>query len=653
MDAAKKMVDTARESLADDSSSSSGEENTRNVIRSAAAAVGSLKETDFDIRFNLDAFSPGVRHPDTNADQLRKERRLICDAAEFLVSTQISGLLLDLSEHGAAPMDGAGLCEAMHARGINIHYLGKVAQRLEALEGLAHLYSLAVAELISRGIKHIFTGFLQAVDTISLSSAVAHFLNCYVSSCANPHAAAKNEELLSKKRRRRPPFSSRAALTPKTLWHRIKTEIQEYYSFALDAEGVDGAVQLYGLHKISLLRAFCLKCGMQVLLRDYSLDSRQGEAFSEGDIINLQPTVKHANPRATDALSLYSAGQAKTQQGLLKDGYTLISEALNLLNSVYGAMHPETAQCLRTLARLNYIMGDHLEALALQQKAVLMSERVNGIDHPQTVPEYGHLALYCFAAQQVSTALRLLYRARYLLLILGADSHPEMALVDSNIGLILHAVGQYGLSLQFLEAALALNTKFHGARSLKAAVTHHLVARTQSCLGDFRAALRNEKETFAIYRSLLGPDHDKTKEADECLRHLTQQAVVMAKKISEAFGGSRAAAAASLGLPPVQIQPPSMTSVLDLLNVINGIMYVQITAEEIEQLRVEIEKSQGNSNSNSSKEEDKDSTGEGKVTSPPSPPTTTTIKMIENIDEDDLKIPEESNKSEEEGTASR
>lgn len=112
-----------------------------------------------------------------------------------------------------------------------------------------------------------------------------------------------------------------------------------------------------------------------------------------------------------------------------------------------------------------------------------------------------------------------------------------MALVDSNIGLILHTVGQHGLSLQFLEAALALNVRFHGAHSLKAAVTHHLSARTQSCLGDFRAALRNEKETFAIYRMLLGPDHEKTREADECLRHLTQQAVVMAKKISEAFGG--------------------------------------------------------------------------------------------------------------------
>ena len=31
-----------------------------------------------------------------------------------------------------------------------------------------------------------------------------------------------------------------------------------------------------------------------------------------------------------------------------------------------------------------------------------MSERVNGIDHPYTITEYTHLALYCFANSQIS-----------------------------------------------------------------------------------------------------------------------------------------------------------------------------------------------------------------------------------------------------------
>jgi len=65
--------------------------------------------------------------------------------------------------------------------------------------------------------------------------------------------------------------------------------------------------------------------------------------------------------QASDAYHVFTSGQAKIQQGLLHEGYELISEALNLLNNVYGAMHPEIAACARLLARLSYIMGDYSE----------------------------------------------------------------------------------------------------------------------------------------------------------------------------------------------------------------------------------------------------------------------------------------------------
>ena len=175
----------------------------------------------------------------------------------------------------------------------------------------------------------------------------------------------------------------------------------------------------------------------------------------------------------------------------------------------------------------------------------------------------------------------------FFCLIVG-ENHPEVALIDSNIGLILHAVGEYEPSLKFLEKALELNIRFHGAKSLKVAVSYHLVARTQSCMGDFRSALQNERETYSIYKSQLGDEHDKTKESSECLKHLTQQAVVLQKKMNEIYTGKSKTAT----LPPIQIQAPSMTSVLDMLNIINGILFVQINPRDIENLKVEFEKRQ-------------------------------------------------------------
>merc|ERR1711976_30455 len=45
-------------------------------------------------------------------------------------------------------------------------------------------------------------------------------------------------------------------------------------------------------------------------------------------------------------------------------------------------------------------------------------------------------------------------------------------------------------------------------------------------------------------------------------------------------------------LPPIQIQAPPMTSVLDMLNIINGILFVQISPRDIENFKVEFEKRQ-------------------------------------------------------------
>lgn len=41
-----------------------------------------------------------------------------------------------------------------------------------------------------------------------------------------------------------------------------------------------------------------------------------------------------------------------------------------------------------------------------------------------------HLALYCFAGGRLSTSLQLLYRARYLTLLVIGEDHPQVILLD-------------------------------------------------------------------------------------------------------------------------------------------------------------------------------------------------------------------------------
>uniref|UniRef100_A0A672JJL4 Clustered mitochondria protein homolog n=1 Tax=Salarias fasciatus TaxID=181472 RepID=A0A672JJL4_SALFA len=555
---------------------------SREVVLNACKAVGSISNTSFDIRFNPDIFSPGVRFPDDSAEDVQKQKQLLKDTAAFLVSCQIPSLVKDCLDHSALPMDGATLTEALHQRGINIRYLGTVLEFVDktpAKAQLEHFYRIGISELITRCAKHIFKTYLQGVELSALSAAVSHFLNCFLSSFPDAVAHLPPDELVSRrksrKRRNRVPGggdnTAWASLTPSELWKNIASEAQSYYHFTIQCESADQVVEKYGLQKITLLREISVKTGIQILIKEYNFDSRHKPAFTEEDILNIFPVVKHVNPKASDAFHFFQSGQAKVQQGFLKEGCELINEALNLFNNVYGAMHVEICACLRLLARLNYIMGDHPEALSNQQKAVLMSERVLGIEHPNTIQEYMHLALYCFANGQLSTALKLLYRARYLMLVVCGEDHPEMALLDSNIGLVLHGVMEYDLSLRFLENALSINSKYHGPRSLKVALSHHLVARVYESKAEFRSALQHEKEGYTIYKNQMGEAHEKTKESSEYLKYLTQQAVALQRTMNEIYkNGSNAS------IMPLKFTAPSMASVLEQLNIINGIIFIPL-----------------------------------------------------------------------------
>lgn len=151
---------------------------------------------------------------------------------------------------------------------------------------------------------------------------------------------------------------------------------------------MDALLAKYAIQKVSLLRIFSIRTGLQMLLREYHFEHRSRPAFSEEDVLNVFPIVKHIAPRASDAYNFFQTGQRKIQEGSLREGYDYITEALNLFNNVYGPLHSDIVQCLRLLGRINYVLGDYQEACSFQQKAVLMSEKVNGIDHPHTITEY-------------------------------------------------------------------------------------------------------------------------------------------------------------------------------------------------------------------------------------------------------------------------
>ncbi len=54
------------------------------------------------------------------------------------------------------------------------------------------------------------------------------------------------------------------SLSPKSLWKAIKDEAFAYYHFEMNVDSIDGVCEAYDLQKVSILRTFCMKTGVQV-----------------------------------------------------------------------------------------------------------------------------------------------------------------------------------------------------------------------------------------------------------------------------------------------------------------------------------------------------------------------------------------------------
>ncbi|XP_041095955.1 clustered mitochondria protein homolog [Polyodon spathula] len=560
------------------------------AVRAACRDVGSVSNIVFEIRFNPDASEPGVHIPDSESEALRLQRRLLREAAVFLVTMQIPAFVLDCLHQLTVPIDGATLTEALHQRGINLRYMGRIAELVSQSENkqrLQHVYRLLISETVTRSARRILNTYLQGVELSSLSAAVSHFLNCLLCSCPCPTAPASAVE--PGWRRRRSRRSGRTAgggnmdsitwtsLTPVELWLQITQDVRE--SFGVTAsigDNVDHLVELYGLQKVTLLRELCVKSGIQLLLREYSLYSRQKPPFAPEDILSIFPIVKRLATPTSDGTRVFHSARASLQRGCVKEGYKQLQKALSLFTEVCGSLDRDTCACLHSLAKIAFLSGRRAEAVGAQRRAVIVSERVLGYDHPNTINEYVHLALYQFSEGGVTVALRLLYRARYLLLLVHGEDHPYTATLDSNLGLILQVALQWELALQFLHSALDVNVKFRGALSLHSALSHHLLAQAYYTKGDFRSAMAHEKEAHSIYRAQLGDSHEQTKVSSQFLSLITQQAVNLQRSLIEICRSGSGAGS------PLQVSHPSLEDTLQQLSLINGILCVSASIKSEE-----------------------------------------------------------------------
>lgn len=280
-----------------------------------AAAAASTIPADtprFDLRFNADAFVDQPVKADaetgevkyqasTQTDESEPSIKAVRDASIFLRTVVVPSLILDvIASNTLGIMDGLSLSKHLHAKGINMRYLGHVMSHIEKYiktsegEGVGHLKaisSIVQQEMVFRACKHILRRLVHGQSAENSAAAVSHFLNCLLGSDKNANPVAEYEAL---------DFQDASApaytqLTPESLRSEIVAEIATRFRWTLDETYFD-----QDMRKPQLLKELASRIAFQLDQRAYQFVGTDEEsAVEDQDATTKSKKAKKASKTAT------------------------------------------------------------------------------------------------------------------------------------------------------------------------------------------------------------------------------------------------------------------------------------------------------------------------------------------------------------------
>ncbi|KAL8993502.1 MAG: hypothetical protein Q9169_006290, partial [Polycauliona sp. 2 TL-2023] len=541
---------------------------------------GRVDISAFSLLLNPDVFCGQVPPTAEEKEEWANDEREVRAVTDHLHQKIIPEFIHDLKEQEVGfPMDGQSLSRLMHKRGINVRYVGKLASlSKEGNPRLQALKRLAEQEMIARAFKHVANRYLKNLPTAMAPACVAHLLNCLLGTEINSSPKAQVDEDLQYLYKEAD--YSFADATPHSLQTEIETQTQLRYRYTLEESW------LSGVRRAQLLREIALKLGLQLIAKDYCVNSEtdvrpsdmgsmtngsatqspiNGHAangvtgnggkkkkkrnngdsppvsaaastilepphtFVPDDIVNIVPIVKDSCSKSVLAEEALEAGRISMMQNQKELGQELLLESLSLHEQIYGILHPEVARVYHQLAMLYYTIEEKDAAVELAHKAVVISERTIGIDSDETILSYLNLSLFEHANGNTAVALACQKHALELWKIIYGPDHPDIMTTYNNAAVMLQHLKLFHESRVWFEKSHAVSEEMCGKDSISTASLAFQLAQALALDQDHKGAVNRMREAYSIFHHKLGAEDRNTKEADSWLDQLTVNAVSIAK----------------------------------------------------------------------------------------------------------------------------
>ncbi|KAK4797948.1 hypothetical protein SAY86_030274 [Trapa natans] len=498
----------------------SGKECNQELPSHASPAPAKISGSN-EILFNPNVFTEFKLAG--SEEEIAEDEENVREISSYLTETVLPKFIQDLCTLEVSPMDGQTLTEALHAHGINVRYIGKVA---DGTRHLPHLWDLCSNEIVIRSAKHVFKDTLRDIEDHDLGPSISNFFNCLFGNVQAVGSKGSNnmQSRILKKDQAGPSskfprvqsrwknrnsakknLSSNRNFSSDSIWFDIQEFAELKYKFDLPEDARSR------VKKFAVIRNFCQKVGISLAARRYDLDA--SAPFQTSDILNIQPVVKHSIPVCSAAKDLIELGKVQLAEKYISFHGIFIHD--------HGC---SGAQRLRPyLAMVLYHAGDMAGAVTQQHKELIINERCLGLDHPDTAHSYGNMALFYHGLNQTELALRHMSRSLLLLSLSSGSEHPDVAATFINVAMMYQDMGKMDTALRYLQEALKKNQRLLGEDHIQTGVCYHALAIAFNCMGAFKLSHQHEKKTYDILVKQLGEEDSRTQDSRNWMNTFKKQ----------------------------------------------------------------------------------------------------------------------------------
>jgi len=493
------------------------------------------------LAMNADLFVKNVKLQDS-AETIAADTELNGIVGRFLTDEVIPLLLNDwASSRSPLPIDTHTLTSALHARGINLRYLGRLTTM--ALQVVPGIRDVLYREMIVRAAQSAFRRLVQKVPTYSMAEFVVSFLNAFFDKVSTAGKGSRSgvkpahltdAQAAASLHQRDDEFG----LSHNSLWVTIRQIVESKFGYVLP-EFIPG-----GVFELATLRTISLRLGVKLEAKNY--DFNKDKPFEISNLIEMLPVVKHVAPTSRDGYQILAAGKSLNAEDKPETAMEVFQEALSLYHQTFGPMYRDIASTFSHMAMIAFHQNDVEAAVSYMERSVLINEKALGVDHYDTIHSYGNLATMLAASGEHTVALNFLRRALYLHVLVSGWNHPDIVSTYTNIAVVMHDLKQFKESFSILTRAQKildhviaqtpkdteprLDLAINALNYAQSATISHLLAVAHAGNSNYREALTHEKENYNILKKMLVSEDDpRIAEANTWLHELTRRAVEVEK----------------------------------------------------------------------------------------------------------------------------